>query len=173
MIGRYAESPRPSLNSSTLRKFTIYENRDISGADLKRMEKVDQQACETACGSDGSCQAFSYDKWNKWCFLKSGLRPLSLEPSSLVGVRSTLPEPEMSKEALRIDRRISKTFVGKPYQAEKRQSLDVCEANCLSDQKCVAYSFVKDNLLCKSYDQVETFGPDATTTSGIKTQNPP
>jgi hypothetical protein len=154
-------------------RFWMYDNRDISGADLHRVERIDLQKCQASCSSEQLCQAFAYDKWNKWCFLKSEVRPLSLEPSSLVGVKTAIPEPEMSKEAPRIDRRVGKSLVGRPYQTEKRKSLDTCETNCLSDKKCLAFSFAKASSLCKTYDQVETYGLDPASTSGIKTQNPP
>lgn len=160
-------------SSSSEGKFKIFDNRDIPGVDLRRLQKVDLQSCKAACEPEQSCQAFSYDKWNRWCFLKSGLSPLSLEPSSLVGIKGALPEPEVSKEAVRMDRRPGKSPAGKPYSTGNVQSLDACEANCLGDQKCLAFSFVKASSRCNAYDRVETIGLDAGSISGIKTQNPP
>ena len=46
-------------------------------------QRISSDQCEKLCRRDSRCRAYSYDAWNHYCFLKSALGPLRLEPRSV------------------------------------------------------------------------------------------
>lgn len=173
-IRHFAGAPLSNSQPATKDQgaFNTYDNRDLAGGDLRTIKQTYLDICEKSCARDNSCQAFAFDKWNKWCFLKSSVAaPLTLEPSSIVGVRRSLPEPSSSQIASRIERRIRRTFVGSPYRTTEQASLEKCEHECQADDKCIAYTYVRPRSSCKAFDRVESVANDLQTVSGTKTQN--
>ena len=64
----------------------------LSGGDFQRIcEFADRRHALTPCLSDARCKAYSFDKWNRVCFLKDHVGPLLLEPvrSPECGPRNT------------------------------------------------------------------------------------
>ena len=56
---------------------------------FERVPKVNDQQCVDACKADKRCSSFSFDKWNRYCFLKDTIpTEIRLEPSSIVAVMS-------------------------------------------------------------------------------------
>ena len=51
-------------------RFTIRRNRDASGHDYERLDPPTLGDCESLCGGDTKCRAFSYNVTKKVCFLK-------------------------------------------------------------------------------------------------------
>src|SRR5262245_6771609 len=64
--GSDAKAPAPPPVTT----YRYYEGRDIDGADFKTLRDVNFDRCTQACQQDPLCQAFSFDKWNRYCFLK-------------------------------------------------------------------------------------------------------
>jgi hypothetical protein len=164
-------SPKPL--SSSAGGFLTYDNFDLQGSDLRTIKKIELPNCLSTCQTDRTCSAFAYDKWNKWCFLKSGVQPLTLEPSSIVGIRKTLPSPETSTDEVRMDRRPNKSLLGRPYRTGQYENVEKCETECGADQQCVGYSYATQPLGCKFFDRIESFASEQNTISATKTQNRP
>ncbi len=153
-------------------QFISYDNRDLYGGDFRTLKKVDLLACVKACRSDQKCQGYSFDRWNRWCFLKSSISVLSLEPGSVIGVRKNLGEPSLSSAAIRIDQRVGKKFAGRRYSDTTIASLEFCEEACREDPKCLGYTFSRPTKTCGLFEHIDTFLTDKNATSGTKTQSP-
>jgi hypothetical protein len=170
-----SETVGPALAPVAVSKgeFKTYDNWDISGADLRTVKRVDHAKCVAACRSDERCRAYSYDKWNRWCFLKSGIGSLLLDPSSSTGVRGATGEPAVSELAPRLDRRSAKKFSGQEYRTAAGPSAESCETMCQQDTKCLGYTFVGSAQKCQLFERIDTFSNDRNAASGVKTQTPP
>jgi PAN domain len=153
--------------------FNAYNNFDMRTGDLRTLKKVGLSACIASCESDIRCQAYSFDKWNEWCFLKSSVTKLVLEPSAITGIRKTIDPPSQSDSTIRIDRRAAKTLEGKVLKKDAAKSPELCEQSCGPDQKCLGFTFSKKTEACQLFGDITTLSLDRESVSGVKTQSPP
>ncbi len=171
--------PNPSSRPSNVNavfgtdEFLSVENRDLLGNDLRRLERVDLKVCTAACKADALCKAYSYDRWNRWCFLKAGLAPLSLEPGSSVGIRAELGPPAMSDAPVRLEMKANKKLLASPYRTIPVSSREDCESECTKEEKCLGATLIKTQKACQLFEAIETIAPHKGAVSAVKTQNPP
>jgi hypothetical protein len=152
--------------------FLVFENHDLHGGDFRTLKNIEGKACSAACRANQQCKAYSFDRWNRWCFLKSNVANLSFEPSSLSGVVKALGRPASSDAVLRIERRPAKAFSGSHFRKNAATTTELCEAACGSDQQCVGFTFSKSTRVCKLFDDIETIVSEGDALSGLKTQSP-
>jgi hypothetical protein len=152
--------------------FTTFKNYDIPAGDFRTLKNATLVACIQSCAAEAKCKAYSFDKWNGWCFLKSQVATLILDPSSIAGVRGENVEFGRSNTPQRIDRRPGKVLSGSNPKTESADVLEGCERRCIENATCLGYSFIKTTKVCKTFDSIDTFRPDRAVISGIKTQAP-
>jgi PAN domain/HdeA/HdeB family len=160
----------PPVSVST-GEFKTYDNFDLPKGDTRTLRGVELSKCEALCKADGACQAFSYDKWNKWCFLKSKATELTLDPSSISGVRQSLADPQQSKSALRIEPLDAKTVRGHALQSESWHSAQDCKKACALDRTCLGFTYIPSGQDCRMFNRIETVDRENGATSGYKTQS--
>ncbi len=68
-------------------KMTFEYDRDRSGLDIKDVTGIALEDCANACLDDGECQAYSYRKSNKQCWLKKGVPLLTTDDDFVSGVK--------------------------------------------------------------------------------------
>lgn len=154
------------------RRFKTVEGRDIDGNDYRRVTNVNFEACVSECKNDNQCVAFSFDKWNRYCFLKHVIPDtLRIEPNSIVGVISTA-SPRDSNAPVRIERFRKKAFPDTPYKQLPASSLEQCEAACNSEDKCEVLTYAKTQNLCKLIARPGEWWRDELADSGVKRQIP-
>jgi hypothetical protein len=153
--------------------FRAYDNYDLNGADIRKLQRIEQQSCSEACMDEPLCKAYSYDKWNKYCYLKNAASPLTVDAGSITGVRGGIEEPTISGTKIRLERRSAKKFSGRQFRAPYKATLDVCQTTCEDNAKCLGYTFFKRTSTCELFESITTFVSDETGTSAFKTQNPP
>jgi hypothetical protein len=162
--------PKAAPPAPPAKQFIIYPNRDIQGGDYQSFRGIDLSDCEPRCRADARCIAYSYDRWNRWCFLKEGLTPLRIEPRSISGVRDDLQTSSASDE-LRMEEYHGKYFPDDPYDTMFNSSRLACKSTCKSATYCIAYSFFKASHQCKLFKVTGPYFPDASVDSGVKTQS--
>jgi hypothetical protein len=149
-----------------------YDNFDIPQGDARTLKNVELSKCEAVCTADRECQAISYDKWNKWCFLKTKITKLTLDPSSTSVVRRSLNDPEQSKSPIRIEMLVSKTFHGHSLRNDSFHTVQECQKACEQDRACLGFSYMASGQDCRLFSLLETVTHDNGVTSGYKTQAP-
>lgn len=168
------KSPNPNsteLPPKQQGKFTLYDHFDLLGGDLRRLERVELGKCRTTCEPDLACSAYSYDKLNRWCFLKSKPTALSLDPGSISAVRDDAPQPSKSTSEIRFDPRNAKALSGS-HQEAKSTSGKECEQKCLQDSQCLGYTFATKTLACSLFNEIANISANRFAISGLKTQAP-
>jgi len=97
---------RPHSEAITGRKtgsnrFSIRRNRDAPGYDYARIDPPTLSDCESQCGADPQCRAFSYNFTKNVCFLKfRGDIPLIRHAEAITGVKvSEVSSPNRSQFA--------------------------------------------------------------------------
>ena len=83
---------------------------------FERLPKVNYEQCVDACKADKRCSSFSFDKWNRYCFLKDTIpTEIRLEPSSIVAVMSGAT-PALSSAPRNSERFRNAAFYDQPYR---------------------------------------------------------
>jgi len=134
------------------RPFREYDGWDIDKHDMLPVSAVVKgnniDECEQQCKQQPGCVAISYDKINKYCFLKSKITPFRLEPTSTVRIIASYNGGVFSvNQPIIIEKFNEKSYFGLVY-LRKYTSQNNCMLACneLAISSCVAATFyIKTN----------------------------
>ena len=159
-------------------KYLFYEGKDIDGNDLAIQRSSSLELCSSACKERSGCRAFSYDKWNRWCFLKDTIpSEIRVEPNSIVAVISTA-SPRVSSEPLVIEKYPNAKFVDAPYRNVTDVSFNGCSLECERDANCEVFTHSSRSRQCELFRRPseyfhQTGSNRGDYNSGVKRQKPP
>lgn len=160
----------PAAAPQKLTSYRVYDNRDIVSDKVAKLRDYDQQACIAACRKKESCKAYTYDKWNRVCYLKSAIGDFKLNPRSSSGVREDMRMPKAPAGEITMERYPSKAFPGAGYKSVRSDGPDVCEDNCRADDACVAFTFRLDEGACHLFKTTGEYFSNQLADSGGKRQ---
>src|SRR5262245_48219486 len=167
-----APSPAPARPSpSVSAEFNVRDNRDPDGQDVRRINETTVEACALACIEEARCQAYSFDKWNRVCFLKTNVVALRLDPKSTTGVRQSLGKLPGIETPARMEPYPKRFFPGDGYRSFAASSVGVCKSTCFEDLNCVAYTLRKFEKICTLFKSTGEYFRNENADSGIKTQS--
>ncbi|WP_245318359.1 MULTISPECIES: PAN domain-containing protein [unclassified Mesorhizobium] len=152
--------------------FTRFLNRDLKSeaAETRQTESVEQ--CESMCRTSGGwCKAFTYDAWNRKCFLKERPGQLSMNARATSGVVSGSETPSASGSAVYFEYFNGKAFSGNGFRVLAARSRDECERDCSSQDQCIAFGFTQSQKRCVLFDQPGEYSSSRGTDSGAKRQD--
>jgi hypothetical protein len=152
--------------------FITHKNHDLNGGDLRHIEDTDIDKCASACQADVECKAFSYDKWNRWCFIKGQVTVFRLEPNTITGLRREVPQPQSVSTPISMQRYRNKAFPWEGQNTRLADSFADCEERCRLDTTCVAFTFFKTSNQCRLMESANKYVEDARADSGAKRQEP-
>lgn len=150
--------------------FASYESNDIIGRELARSKDVSRDECASQCEANGSCMGYSYDKWNRWCFLKAAVIGLRVEPKAVSGVRPALGEPVRLGQPMTMERYRGRFFPGKGYQTLRAASMEGCEAICRDDTHCAGFTHYQAQNRCEVFASLPAYEGKKGADSGVKVQ---
>jgi hypothetical protein len=150
--------------------FNAYVNYDIYGGDIEIIKPTDVAACMSKCQTNSSCVAYSFDKWNKSCYIKNTLGNLILDPHSDTNIRRDQPHPGFSSQGKSFCRYSNSTASGDDLPAFASPSIEMCEKSCGQNQSCVAFTFRRTDNQCQQFRSVRNRDPDPNTTLKTRTQ---
>jgi hypothetical protein len=163
-----AEEPTPE------RQFALFANHDVFGNDLDVIPSESLTQCQQACTDNGQCSVFTFNAWNKKCFLKAGAGDLRLDPRATTGVSTELGQPSFRDSEIVMEYYhsyvMSGTRLGPPRVANNRQQ---CENICWQNDSCVAFSFDAGDRSCSMYDKADNRFQRRGIESGSKVQPRP
>jgi uncharacterized protein YfaS (alpha-2-macroglobulin family) len=67
------------------RSIVTVKDADYFGFDLRTVQDVTLDQCQTVCIDDQACKAFTYNVKAKWCFLKSDFNKMNPFPGAVAG----------------------------------------------------------------------------------------
>lgn len=153
-----------------LASYRTYDNRDIGSEDLAKMRGADLQSCVSACRKRDNCKAYTFDKWNRICYLKSSIGDFKLNPRSSSGVREDVRIPRGPSGEITMERYPSRAFPGSGYKSVKSDGPDTCEQSCRSEDACIAFTFRLDEGSCHLFRSTGEYFPNELADSGGKRQ---
>jgi tetratricopeptide (TPR) repeat protein len=157
------EEPEPAT-------FRQMPNTDLLGSLIGKIDADSPTQCEMACSKERACNAYSFNKWNSVCFLKSEATLRFLDPSTLSGLKGETYPPPISDAIVAMLRFRNKAFSGEPANASPANRFEDCEANCERNQTCIAFSFVKAESMCRIFERAGEYTSDQGVDSGAKRQ---
>jgi hypothetical protein len=170
--------------AAAIDKFTTRRNRDIYGQDIALpggqvgISAVDINACAVKCDSTKSCVAFSFDRWNHWCYQKNNIVTVLVDAHLIIAVKKGfgIPNPTMSTAPSELRTRYNKRFVGEPIARTRASDFKTCKAACAHDTGCIAFNFLKDAgkaKNCEMFKESEKgYRDDPSVDSGWKQDSP-
>lgn len=150
--------------------FRRMPNTDLLGSVIGKVDADSPAQCELACGNNQACNAYSFNKWNSVCFLKSEANLRFLDPSTISGLKGETYPPPISDAVVAMLRFRNKAFSGEPVSTDPQNRFEDCEASCEKSDSCIAFSFVKSESLCRIFEQAGEYTSDDGVDSGAKRQ---
>ena len=171
VVAKLADAP--IIDSSDRAAFDFYENRDARGDDVAVVRELTEDTCFSECFRNDKCVAFTFDRWNRVCVLKSNVDNLRLDPRAKSGVLQGLAAPpEEDTRSPVIQKRRSKSFPNIPFVDFLADSYEVCAERCLADAKCIGFNFKDARSECAIMDSLSEYEDSEETDIGIKMQTP-
>ena len=162
-------APSPSINPSTNKQMYAFDNYDIVGDDISSSKVGSREQCESMCQANSFCNAYSYDKWSKFCFLKNSSNSIAqLEPNSITGL---VGKPYISKSQAPIttDRYKGKDIIGS-FTALPSTNWSDCNLACSLRSTCVAFTFYKADSTCRLFTSADDTRKSDLADSGVRRQ---
>jgi hypothetical protein len=159
----------PAEDSNARKTLVSYGGRDMTGGDLRELVDVDVGYCEKQCLGETACQAFSYDRWNKVCFLKNSVGVLRREPRSIAAVRADI-KPILDPRPPVFSRMRKRGFVDKPFRTLAADTIETCISLCAREDDCEAFNYVIDTAACSLLKNPGPYKQNAKTDLGMKIQ---
>lgn len=152
--------------------FTRFRNRDLTGSSTASMAAQDVDQCEAFCRNAGpSCRAYTYDAWNRKCFLKGETGQLLMNARATSGVISNLGTPSSSGAPMQMEYFNNKAFSGNGFRVLASPNRDACGNECWKLEQCVAFGFTPAQRRCVLFEQPGEYFSSRGTDSGAKRQN--
>lgn len=148
----------------------IFRNYDFSGPDIDTVDAASSDACAKRCAETVACMVFSYNRWAKKCFLKSGFASARFEPRSVSGSLAASYKPGRKPDTVQNFR--GRKFKDKSSGANAASSFDDCLAACLKDSGCIAINFQKSKRQCQFFSSVNEYFPDAEYDAAMRWEAP-
>jgi hypothetical protein len=150
------------------REFVAFDSRDMGGGDYAMLSGVSRNMCETRCVLDKQCLAYTFNKWEGACFLKSSLSDLRLDPRGITGVVTSARVDEDSRPPI-IQKVASRRLEGEGYE-ELRGGFGKCAAACLADDRCAGFNLPAGTKACSLIASIDRSVGAPGTTTGLKMQ---
>lgn len=127
------------------RTFRTVNNHDAIGFDYETLRSISLAQCQQACERDRTCSAATYNKRERFCFLKK-------DAALVVGNADAVAYID---EAI-TDRIFVSTFVmaagrdmaGGDYRAVRNTDFIKCYLECEADRQCRAFAYVRKQKQC-------------------------
>ncbi len=158
------QAPLPSSGAN----YKTYDNLEIESRDVTKLRHADLQNCISVCRQKTSCKAYTFDKWNHVCYLKSDIGDFKVNPRSSSGLRDDVRVPGAPSGEITMERYRLKAFPGYGYKTTRADGPKICESACRTDEACVAYTFYFDEKSCWLFNSTGEYFNNRSAESGGK-----
>ena len=142
------------------RQFQRVENHDIIGYDYRTLPSVSEIECQTACQAEASCRATTYNKKERFCFLKNDAKLLVTNSDASAYVAEELTADVIISTFVIA---AGRDMAGGDYKKIRQSKFIGCYLECEMDSQCRAFAFVRRKSECWLKNRVG----GVTTKSGV------
>lgn len=161
----------PQQQQSQPQRFNTFSSYDLEGTLVSQFGTADPGLCENACRNDGVCMGYTYDRWNRRCYLKSNVRLLYKNARGLSGIDTRLA-PRFSQARVYYEYFNNRAFAGEGRERMKASSRDICQKTCDATSWCSAFRFQTSGGTCSLYENAPEYFSQNGIYSGAKVQDP-
>ncbi|EKF42632.1 hypothetical protein NA8A_08194 [Nitratireductor indicus C115] len=156
--------PQPEPYSPK-RAFVDKAGYDVIGFDYATLKSVSFSQCRSACIEDPACKAVTYNRAVRFCFLKDDAALLVRNKDALASIAGT-----KSRDVYTSTISVHSGFdiSGRDYRRARGQTFIGCFAECLRDDMCRAFSYVRKTNDCWLKNSVGAITKKAGVDLGIK-----
>lgn len=125
--------------------FEVFDRADLPGGDYLSIEGGTYNQCAAQCARDGACQAFTYNKAKRVCFLKDAVGQPKRFAGAVSGRKTGAAAPARASAAPVAGSVTFEVFEdadmpGGDFQTLRNTSLDQCKQTCASRADCQAFT---------------------------------
>lgn len=131
--------------------FEHLDGYDAFGNDIRRYNRVSLETCEARCRSRSDCDAYTYNKRHRVCFLKSGARFVIPNATAFTGSRAASVRRRSMQAYDNFD------FAGGDYRSIYGRNMIECYNECESSSQCAGFAYVYKNKSCWLKSHVGNF----------------
>lgn len=147
---QFTAEPSPTPNSTSDpslpgRQFQHVANHDIIGFDYRTLSSVSERECQSACQAEPSCRATTYNKKERFCFLKNDAKLLVTNTDASTYVAQELTADVMISTFVIA---AGKDMAGGDYKRIRQSNFINCYLECEVDAQCRAFAFVRRKSEC-------------------------
>jgi hypothetical protein len=129
------EAPEPAPSSN----FSMLADRDIFGFDLGEPRKNSNQwQCGTICADTPNCSAFTFNRQNSLCYLKSGGKEVMWNKNAVSGHLSSLQNDLKFLKIIIVN---STRLEGTTFLENSGVTLEQCAVACDESNQCSGFEF--------------------------------
>jgi hypothetical protein len=141
--------PRP-VNLS-LQSWKTYDNFDVATNDVKLLPSQTIVNCDAMCKEDSSCIAYTFNKQNRNCWLKTSIQSIfQINPDiAISAVKSVVVKNNLHSDSASLQ--IFENFdidSNDQVRGIADSNEESCKATCLQEDSCAALTFNKTNKMC-------------------------
>lgn len=141
--------PRPE--NLSLQSWKTYENFDVATNDVKLLPFQTIANCDAMCKEDNSCIAYTFNKQNRNCWLKTSIQSIfQINPDiAISAVKSVVVKNNLQSDNASLQ--IFENFdisTNDEVRGIANSNEESCKATCLREDSCAALTFNKTNNMC-------------------------
>jgi hypothetical protein len=159
---------QPSYRDTTDVRFNSFDNVDVLGHDIDIQKGVTREECVAACRGNENCTAYSYDRWNKICFIKGDAPEFVVDARSVTGLRQYTSTPPLAARPIVMEHFRNRSFPIHNETPTSAASVQACESFCVRTTWCIAYTFVRPARECLMFKTAGEYFPNPDADSGAK-----
>lgn len=149
-VADQAAAPPPRAPTTTVappvyRGFQSLMNVDVIGFDYGTLRSVSQEQCSAACQADPACRATTYNKKQRFCFLKNDAKLLVRNYDADANVATELAASVVVSTFTVTSGR---DMAGGDYLRLRQSSFIGCYLECEKDWRCRAFAFARKKNEC-------------------------
>ncbi len=142
----------PPVNQPTV-TFINQNNYDAIGFDYRSVKHVSFDNCLQMCENDGRCQALTYHKRLHACMLKYDVVALIRNKDAAASFISSKRNSVKITDFMAMS---NVDITGGDYSYIEQTDYFTCFIGCVSDQRCIAFSFIPKRKQCWLKDRMGT-----------------
>lgn len=149
---------------------TMEGNTDRMGGDYRRIDASPSVAsCQSACAADKDCDAYTYVKSAHHCWLKRGTPGTTANNDTVSGLKKRGVGGGSCATVDDVTCESNTDRMGADYRRiDAAPSIQFCQNQCATDQKCAAYTYVRSARHCWLKNGVPNAASNGDAVSGVK-----
>lgn len=155
------DKPAPKIAPA----FRSLDNYDVVGFDYATLPNVSRLACQEACEADVACRATTYNKKERFCFLKNNAQILVWNKDAYANVAEGLSGKVIVSTFTVAS---GKDMAGGDYKRLRNSTFIGCYLACEIEAQCAAFAFTRQQKDCWLKNRIGTVTSKAGVELGIK-----